>query len=411
MEIFLGNENYFVDGIKNAAIYDLKNEKIYELNEAGKEALIKLEQKKELNNLEKDFINKLISKKIIVPKLVSKDFKLPQPKYKIDFAWLELTDKCNLRCIHCYGNFGYEENTKTCELKKEEWFDIINQLYDMGCRHIQLIGGEPFCNKDFEEIIEYLNKKGFKRITVFTNATLINEKNVKKLKKYNVNIRFSLYGHNKETHDKITNVKGSFEKTISAINLLRENEVQVSVAIILMKENEQFLEKIKKMIVNDLKLRYNGYDVIRPSCVNDNLEHRINSYEILRGRYYTKPSFRITRESFYKNHYYNPCWNSKIAITSTGDIIPCIFARKFIIGNIKKGKIENFKENILQQWQITKNKIKQCQNCEYRYACSDCRPLAIGIYEEDDAKYPRCCYSPEKGIWEKIEDVTQEIIK
>ena len=110
MEIFLGNENYFVDGIKNAAIYDLKNEKIYELNEAGKEALIKLEQKKELNNLEKDFINKLISKKIIVPKLVSKDFKLPQPKYKIDFAWLELTDKCNLRCIHCYGNFGYEEN-------------------------------------------------------------------------------------------------------------------------------------------------------------------------------------------------------------------------------------------------------------------------------------------------------------
>lgn len=65
----------------------------------------------------------------------------------------------------------------------------------------------------------------------------------------------------------------------------------------------------------------------------------------------------------------------------------------------------------MQQWQITKNKIKQCQNCEYRYACSDCRPLAIGIYEEDDAKYPRCCYSPEKGIWEKIEDVTQEIIK
>ena len=66
-------------------------------------------------------------------------------------------------------------------------------------------------------------------------------------------------------------------------------------------------------------------------------------------------------------------------------------------------------QNIQKSWEITKNEIKSCQNCEYRYACSDCRPLALGVFDDKLAKYPRCCYSPEEGVWKNIEQVTQEI--
>ena len=409
MEIFLGNENYFVEGSKNAAIYDLSNERIYELNEKAKESIIHYANKEKLDKKERVFIEDLISKKIIEPKKISKEFVFKKPVYKINFAWLELTSSCNLRCIHCYGDFGCKKEQKEKTLSNEEWFDIIDQLHECGCRSIQLIGGEPLYNLNYHDILEYLNKKEFKRITIFTNATLINENNIKELKKYDVNIRFSLYGYEAKSHEKITGIKGSFDKTINAINLLKENNVNVNVAIVLMKENEKYIEKIKDYVINKLHIDYNGFDVIRPSCVNDNIEHRIESYDLLSKRYYTFPKFKITKTQYIKNHFFNSCWCSKVAITSDGDVLPCIFSRDFVIGNIKKNSLKELHGEILKKWSITKNKIEECKECEYKYACSDCRPLAIGINGGVFSKYPRCCYSPREGVWENIRHITKEI--
>lgn len=411
MEVLLGNENYFVEGSKNAAIYSLNTGKVYALNEAGKKTIIKFVKNEELESKEKKFIDYLIKENLIVPEKIELNFKLKKPKTGINFAWLELTGNCNLRCIHCYGEFGNEVKKETGTLKREEWFDIINQLYGLGCRDIQLIGGEPFCNSDCIDIIKYLYEKGFKKITVFTNATIISEEIIKTLKECKVTVRFSLYGHNKKVHEAVTKIDGSFERTVNNIKKLKTNGIRVSVAVIIMKENERYLNEIKGFIENDLKIRYNGYDVIRPSCINDNLDHRISSYQILSKRYYIIPKFRINKTQFILNHFYNPCINSKIAITSDGDVIPCIFARDFIAGNVKKSKLPDMIEPINSIWEICKNQIEECRDCEFKYACSDCRPLAIGINGEKLSKYPRCCYVPHEGVWKDINEVTKEIVK
>ena len=411
MEILLGNGNYFVEGKKNAAIYCLNTNKVFLINESGKEAIKRFAKKESLSDKQKIFIENLISEKLIVKDEVDTDFKLEKPDYKINFAWLELTDNCNLRCVHCYGAFGCPKLKQSSSMTDKDWFNVINQLYDEGCREIQLIGGEPFCYAHYDKILEYLSKKGFKRITMFTNATLISEKNIEDLKKYKVNIRFSLYGYDSNSHEKITQIKGSFDNTVKAIKLLNENGIRASVAIILMKENENDIDKIKKFVEEDLKIRYNGYDVIRPSCVNDNLDHRITNYELLNKRYYTTPEFSITKEQFISNHFYNSCFNNKLAVTTTGDIIPCIFARDFVIGNIKEKTLKELKNNLLEVWGVNKNKIESCKDCEYKYACSDCRPLSIGINGGKYSKYPRCCYDPEEGIWKDIKEITKEIVK
>lgn len=411
MEILLGNDNYFVEGKKNAAIYSLTTNKVFLINEVGKEAIIKFAKNDLLDDEQKKFIDDLISENLIVKDEIDLDFKFERPSYNIKFAWLELTDNCNLRCIHCYGAFGCPKIKQSNSMTTKDWFNAIDQLYEAGCRDIQLIGGEPFCYAEYDKILDYLSKKGFEKITMFTNATLISEKNIEDLKKYKVNIRFSLYGYDSQSHEEITKIKGSFNNTVNAIKLLNENGLQASVAVILMKENEKYIDKIKKFVEEDLKIRYNGYDVIRPSCVNDNLEHRITNYDLLKKRYFTTPEFSITKEQFISNHFNNSCFVNKLAITSTGDIIPCIFSRDFIVGNIRENTIKELKEKLIDVWSINKNKIESCKDCEYRYACSDCRPLSIGINGGKYSKYPRCCYDPEEGIWKDIKEITKEIIK
>lgn len=248
-----------------------------------------------------------------------------------------------------------------------------------------------------------------KRISVFTNATLLKEKDMELLKECKANIRVSLYGHNSEIHDLVTGKKGSFELNRKNLLLLKKYNIPSSISVIIMKENEKYLQEIKNYI-QEIDYKFLGYDVIRATEFKGRYNHSINSYNILKERYLCKPEFYTNQKQYMINKYMNSCWNSKIAITSTGDILPCVFARDEIIGNIKKVSIKDIMKNNIYS-NITKDKIQVCKDCEFRYACHDCRPLAKGLYNDINAKNPRCLYDPYNGTWNKIEDYTVEINK
>ena len=315
---------------------------------------------------------------------------------------------CNLNCIHCYGEFGKPIIKSKEILSTQQWKKIINKLFLLGCREIQLIGGEPLIHKDFLEILDYAAQKGMKRIDVFTNATLINEKNIDMLKKSNSYVRVSLYGHNAKVHDKVTQSEGSFEKTVNALKLLKKYEIPTKIAVVIMKENEKYVKQIAEF-VDSIGYKFTGYDVIRPSCVNSNNNHTISNVKLLESRYNTRPRFYISKDEFIENNFYNSCWNGKVAITAKGDIIPCIFARDEIVGNIKKDNFESIQHKIIEKWGITKDNVDVCKDCEFRYCCHDCRPIAKGIEGSLYSRYPRCCYNPYTGVWENIKDITKEI--
>lgn len=411
MKLYLSNNCHFIEGAKNAAIYDLNNGHIYAINEYGKKLLNNTlkDKKVKLSKLEKDYLNKLIEIGLLKD---TNDTKISKPINKItpslEFAWLELTEICNLKCVHCYGEFGCPKIIKDSLLTLEDWKKIIDQLLELGCRSIQLIGGEPMAYKYFYEVLNYAHDKGMKRIDVFTNATLFDEKLIDNFVRCNVNVRVSVYGYDAISHESVTKQKGSFEKNKNALLLLKKYNIKTSIAIILMKENENYLNDIKNYL-NSIGYKYNGYDVIRPSSPTTMYNHSVSNYELLKCRYYTKPDFKVNYNIFNNNHYWNACWNSKIAITATGEILPCVFVRDISAGNIKKNEFIELKDKMLEIWGITKDKIEGCKECEYRYACHDCRPLAIGINGDINSKYPRCCYNPKEGIWEDIEKSSKEI--
>ena len=71
--------------------------------------------------------------------------------------------------------------------------------------------------------------------------------------------------------------------------------------------------------------------------------------------------------------------------------------------NLKEDDWKDIREKLLSYWKLTKDYVDGCCSCEYRYACHDCRPLAIGTTGGIYDKYPRCCYEPLNGIWKELQ--------
>lgn len=404
----------FVKGAKRAAIYDLKNEKVYSINETGKRIIEGCINKEvdTLSEIEESYLRKLSEIKLIELKeiehiddvIVYDEIFNP----KLNFMWLELTEKCNLKCIHCYGDCGKANEISNNHMKNEkkemnldDWKIIISQGAEIGCNKLQFIGGEPTIFKtELVELVKYARKKNYKEISVFTNATLIDPMLIDCFIINQVQVHFSLYGHNAKIHDSITGKEGSFDRTINNIKLLKKNNIHVAVAVIIMKNNQDYVEEIKNFI-NELNLNYRGYDVIRPVYKGEQNKYVPDKKEVIDKKYIKKPFFRTSKEKYNVNKSWNNCWYGKIAITSTGDIIPCIFERNIIIDNVKDVKLKDLLKSpkLKKYWSITKDHIDVCKDCEYRYACNDCRPLALGVEGDMYAKYPRCKYDPYNGIW------------
>jgi len=134
---------------------------------------------------------------------------------------LEITKKCNLRCIHCYLAAGEAVN----ELALSEIKELLRSTKEAGGMSVALGGGEPLLRDDCTDIIEYAVSLGL-LVSLGTNGVLVDEKLAKSLAKLPIKIQVSLDGATRETHDRIRG-KGSFDLAIRGIdNLINEGMAQ-----------------------------------------------------------------------------------------------------------------------------------------------------------------------------------------
>lgn len=149
-------------------------------------------------------------------------------------ANLILTNSCNLKCFYCYVDVF---NRTIKEPSTSDWLNLLTELHAMGTRVVILLGGEPLIRRDIGEIIERVNQLGM-ICEVITNGTLVKKK-IESLK-HVTSVCLSLDG-NQEEHD-ANRGKGSFDQTIEALNILRENKVPVRIKACVTKNNEKCLD-------------------------------------------------------------------------------------------------------------------------------------------------------------------------
>lgn len=387
----------YVKGAKRGAIYNLITGDVYSINDKACEIIDEYILDEKLSQEGEEYINLLKSNDLISKNFVIKDYKPKVQRNKLRLVWLEITQACNMKCIHCYE--GDEHTTGSNLLTLTEWKKVIDQLEENNVERVVVIGGEPCLCNNLPILLEYIAEKGIKT-TLFTNAYYLYENIIEEIIKYKIDVKVSLYGHTAKIHDSITGIDGSFERLINNIHTLLKNGVRVYIAVTLMRENEKYYSEIKQF-VKTLGVSGIKYDVIREVVNGTQNEHLPIDKAILNMSYRKKPNFFVRKEEFDKFVNHNTCWYGKLVVCENGDVLPCVFARNVICGNVHRNTISELllDSKLRNCWELDFSKINICMDCEYRFACKDCRPMAMACGNIFLKNY-RCIYNPYNGEWE-----------
>lgn len=389
------NDNvYIVKGKCYSCIYDFNTLKLYRINARLYNLLNEINCKDRLlesfSQVEKEIINKMIKSNLLklcnVRKKNSVDDLIEENN--IQFVWIEVTKKCNLRCVHCYN-----ESEIKCkeEMSMEDFMETIDSILKLNVKKIQIIGGEPFIiGNKLRKMLDYIIGK-FEFIEIFTNGTLITDEWVNYIKDNNIKVALSVYSYNENEHDKVTQCIGSWKKTNEIIQKLKGNGIKYRVCNIIMKDIDLGEKNTSLYTLNPQK------DLVRMSG-RGNLS--LLSNDQIESKLITKRTFEIplNKRRFIKSISGHNCFGNKLYIAVDKTIYPCVMERRIKHGIINGDNGIVLNKDILK---LNKDCIEECKECEYRYACFDCRSDSL---VEDVYKKPwYCTYQPNTGIWEDTE--------
>lgn len=285
----------------------------------------------------------------------------------------DVTNRCNLRCKHCYNDSGPKRDD---ELTFEEIKKLIDTFADIGVLNMVLSGGEPLLHPRIFDIIEYIRSKPMSCI-MFTNGTLITKEIVNRFKELSVlSVAMSLDGATPETNDSFRGVPKSFEKTVRAIEMLKEAGIAVRINVCLHKgildEFGDLLNLFREWNITDYGVQPASYTgrpqepdfVITPEEYKKVL-NQLKEYESAEGATINLP---------YVPQQIN-CGTgmNSLTIRSNGGITLCSpFPDEISLGNIRKDSITEIWNNseLLNKIRgIDASESEMCRGCKHIKVC------------------------------------------
>jgi AdoMet-dependent heme synthase len=304
---------------------------------------------------------------------------------------LDLTYRCNERCVHCYLDHDDHGEMTTAEIS-----DVLAQLADAGVFFLSLSGGEVLMRRDFFEIVERARKLLF-NVKVKTNGVMIRNKEAARLRQLGVEqIQISVYSHRPEVHDAITELPGSLERTIRAIRFLKSQGLKVTIANVLMRGNFGDQQGVVEL-AKELGAEYTLDPTITPKMDGDTsiVALRIPGSEL--KQIFNNPELVGNVEEFCAappapgEDIMNglPCSAGHTAcyISPYGDVFPCV---QFPLpsGNVRRQKfidIWRHSPQLNDVRSIRARDLPTCSTCAHVGTCTRCPGLA---YTEGNMRGP-----------------------
>lgn len=306
--------------------------------------------------------------------------RLGKKRYPIS-GLFELTDRCNLKCIHCY--IRQTENCKKAkadELTTEQVKNILKQAADAGVLFITFTGGEVFVRNDFLEIFKYARSLGI-LTTIFTNGTLITPEIADALKEYAASlVEITLYGATDETYEKITGIKGSYNRCIKGLDLLIEREIPLKLKTILLSPNIHELPLMRAFAAErNLPFRYDGLLWPRIDSHLSPVEYQLSAKELVEVDEQDPERIREWRRVYdqfsgaIRSEYVFSCGAGlrSFHINSQGKMSICTMVREPAYDLKEMSFIEAF-EKLGDLRNLTRKQNNKCRTCTLGALCAQC---------------------------------------
>lgn len=326
---------------------------------------------------------------------------------------IEITSKCNERCLHCY----IPHENKLSDIKPILFYDILNQCKDMRLLHITLSGGEPLMHKNFCDFIKKCSEDNFS-VNVLSNLTLLNDEIVEVMKEnFLLSVQTSLYSMDPNIHDSITQINGSFEKTFNSVLKLIESDIPIQISCPIMKQNlNSYQDVINWATKYNINVVDNFIIIAKYNHSIQNLNCRLSIDEIKRIIENSIANDKTILDEIERdaNEKINsspedivcPICRSSVCVSEKGIVYPCAGWQDYSLGDLNDesmSSIWNNSKKVKFLRDLQKKDFPECRKCSYKDFCSMCmvrnanenpegNPLVVNDFFCDVAKINKEAY-------------------
>ena len=309
---------------------------------------------------------------------------------KLRYLFFELTDCCNLNCMHC-GSKCTSSNRNYLDFELiERTLSSVRRGNDPSEIMICITGGEPLLHPDIYKTVYIARQMGFS-VGITSNGTLIDKKRAEMLVKAGLNtITISLDGLG-DTHDKFRCSQGAFEKAVNGIRFLKQAGIEPQVLTVVHKNNISQLEDIYQFLQKEdiCSWRLVNIDPIGRAATNNSLllegEDLKYLFDYIRAKRFdencvmdvtTGCSHFLTYE--FENEvrdYYFQCGAGTVvaSIMANGDIGACLDIernQKLIQGNVYRDDFMDVWQNKFRIFRRDRSdECEKCRDCKNKNVC------------------------------------------
>jgi radical SAM protein with 4Fe4S-binding SPASM domain len=320
---------------------------------------------------------------------------------------LSLTEACNLNCPACYVLKSEEPPLNTSQVNR-----LINELADMKVFQVAIGGGEPFLRKDLGHLVRYARQRGLVP-NVTTNGTLMTRERLAEIRGFVGQVQLSLDGYDAESHE-AHRTPGSFEKTLSAMRLLREMDIAFGVNILVTRGSD-FPRTARLAIergsrqVNALRPKPAANDIgwfqqysplprefieLRRELDRLTLEYPEVCFTVDSALVFLMGN--LTSDELQAHAIYGcDAGVRSIAVRANGNVYPCsqFSDKEFCAGNVTEAGLGSIWHEAAVLWrfrEMTPRLKGRCSICSVRDYCKGCRRIAHFMTGNFYAEDPGC---------------------